>query len=511
MSISSIPDWYQTTTESFYDVEGTKQDTSELWENFLQSEAASSYVVFDPTTQKNVLKPEYIDDPTVKATYVSFLTSKLKGIYQSESLNQLSENEILHRQVVYTIFQILQTLIGTIAQTQMETAKTMEFSTQKQSNYADLLRKAFFYVGEGEIDRDFILKYASQYGYNSSLLDTSQPDPTAGSEYFSSEDWYYSKVTYNTNPTAAGYNTDPTSTFLGYGNLTLSDITQYCANASEAATQDSSLFTMNGISSTDRKYYIDGNGKQQHFDFYSKVSCSFNVHIVGDGTVQTSVTFSKSFDSEKTFAGAFAAIDSLSLTAAEKQTMKNNFASSALQILGLPSVSTPLASSTASVNASQSDFEAMKEGFESSFFSSYRSAYASGFVAHVNAAQQDAINEAIKKKESAGTIARMTDLFIKMQTPMLPWEVGSLSATVTNTSDQRAVAALSKYSKQRAARNQAMSASIRSIKSKMDIFQSKRDQLVQIVEASTTGRKMTAQLIESLLSQLNSIISAISK
>ncbi len=429
MSIPLIPDWFDTATNFFYGTPAGGPETTALWDDFLQSESAASYVTIDTVTKKKVLLPGKESDPTVQSLYLDFLRAQLSKVYQNESINLISPTEIEQRRLVFTIFDILQTMLKSAITTQLTVGSTMDFLTKKQKSYADLMARTFFYMGTGSIDTDY----------------------SVGGEYVSSADWYNTPVNYST---------DPQKYDLGYGNIKLSEIADWCATNVDntTATTDSPKTSFNpspGITpmfvTTTTQFYLDfykGNGE---VDGQTDATLTMNIYLkrLPDGTVEVKAALLHTSSDQK--------IGSRSL----QYPVTTDFVSN--------------------VTTTTGDATAIQKAVTDAYYAAYNQA------------------------KNAGIPFDSHHL-------MIPYQPGILAGTVSEYHDsdtQKTDAKLAQLTAKRGALNQSLSTYVEGLRSKMDLYGDKRDQVKQLLDSSIQMRKMTTQIITACISQMTNILSSI--
>lgn len=136
----TIPNDLSNITKVYYGVDPTTDAGQELWQEFVA------------TLPPN--EPIEEGDPDLQKQYLAFLSNKLSTTYLSEAANALSPSEIESRRIIYTIFDIILTLMGRISTTQINNSMALNFIARRRGEYGEMEKRAFTYIGTGTIYRD---------------------------------------------------------------------------------------------------------------------------------------------------------------------------------------------------------------------------------------------------------------------------------------------------------------------------------------------------------------------
>jgi hypothetical protein len=132
--------------------------------------------------------------------YMSFLNTQVSAISQSEAANALSPTEVTARHMMYTIMDILITLMKDAAAVQLGVGKAIQILAGRNLQYSKLASNAVFYFGSGEVTKEL---------WDTDIINDSS------SNLMSSTDRELTRTTPNT---------DPTQYSLGYGDIKLADV-----------------------------------------------------------------------------------------------------------------------------------------------------------------------------------------------------------------------------------------------------------------------------------------------
>jgi hypothetical protein len=417
MNIPLIPDWFATTTTAFAGSENSTPETNSLFNDFLQTEEAAPYVIFNPVLSQYALKPETINNQSLKSSYLNFLRSQLQKTYQAESLENLSPKENEQRKVVFTIFDILLTLLKASLTTQMTTGDVMDFFTQKEKSYADLMARVFFYIGTGSI--------SSHVSY--------------GSEYYSTEDWENTNITFST---------DPTKYDFGYGHITLDEVAKYCSYYPESTPV---VPTTGGT-----PVVINPNpGTSSLFSFSTSTIWTDSKHhyqLAGNIYLRKALVEGQSLE------------DAPVLVTFKLSPTNYNTDDPPISDITLSQI-----------------------------------------------VPQDQVKETIENfVYSASNQAKTAGIPLDTHPLMIPWNVGVLASSISsNASDTTMQQYLSKYVQKRGSLNTQLNTCIDTLKSKMNLYSEKRDQVKQVLDSARNARKMTGQIIDACISQMSNIIASV--
>lgn len=142
--------------------------------------------------------------------YLDYLSGRLETTHVAEATVALSMTEVTGRQLVYTLYDIILTLLNIIVTNQILESQSVQPLIRKKEEYVKLMRQLFFYRAKGELDKGLSQLFMSKTAFTGT-----DPDFQTSNKLLGTEDWMYTEVIFDN---------DPSKYVLGYAGLTLQDL-----------------------------------------------------------------------------------------------------------------------------------------------------------------------------------------------------------------------------------------------------------------------------------------------
>jgi hypothetical protein len=436
----TVPSAFADYTVAYYDGKNPYQDAQS---SVLTSEGQTLLSEFNAFLADVPSELKQTQDQ-INGLYLQFLADLTTDVRVSEAANALSPDEVTQRQVVFNVYDVLTTLLNSVTVSQIANTAVLNFLTQKQSTYADLIGNAITYIGSGTIytkddDRD---------------VSSSHPKSTADS----TQTQIHSSAT------------DATKFTLGYGNISVDDISRYLVDAvSTAAKEDPQAphqqsFT---LMSDEWDASVDGYDKERNQALLSVTENS-------DGSFSVSATFYYQGYDDDTW-------ESISTTT---QSATASTASEAISQLNTVFLSVyALAKNSHLVEISESDLsDDEQDGSE------IEKAY---YIAERNIKipwMTPTYDDDTTTYDTGGILVYDLD----DSTPSESW--ANTLNTLRATRDQL---------------NQTISSYVSGAEAQQQLLGDKADQQQQVIQGTTSSREMTNKILKSTIDQLSTILQSI--
>jgi len=516
----SIPEGFFTAiTQSYYGLNPQEQEAEELWGEFVASLPAGT--VIDP------------ESPDIQEQYLAFLAGKLSSTYRSEASSALSPAEIEARKIVWTVFDILLVLLQEVTALQILNSETLSFLTKYQKEYSDLMARAFFYVGSGSVDREV---WKNIYGV---------PEHEGGGRILESS------LDARMTPTVPS---DIASEFkLGYADITLQEVFEYLYDQYKDIGEGETVRFMLESSAWRDK---DPNRTDGPNDQTRRNECEILLTKNSDNEITISVRMNQRIASlaERTNSSRALAYDTLVERMQNKldilidqypvgsEVYEIDFPDSEeylTQIVpGLGDYQWLIDDVNAAKNASHLaaayyDFKRLANQYldmleQVEVWSStplsvtLTDATEEEIYEQMNTAFQTVYSEAKTAdivEISASDLSpweqnqsdKLQEAFISFRDLKIPWDWGILAGGIVQDATGAQTAKLSEQKELRGAINQKINTFIETIDSKMKLIEDRADQQREVIEAASSARKMTNEIIQTAIRQLQNILASIYK
>jgi len=463
-------DFITTVTPAYYGIEIANPEGEELLREF---KALLGIDENDPIPASTALYPDPFAPPsdpgrqrTIQEIYMSFLSSKLSNIHQAEAVNALSPTEIEARSIIGNIFDIIIQLLRHVTDLQILNSSALEFLAKHQEAYAELMSRIFFYVGSGVVEKN--------------LWDKIKKDPhyeLASLRLVSSLDAIQTPI----RPSSIA------SEFtLGYGKITLEDIFQYVyQNALRAYAEDPANGTANFILNS--YIWADEDGDEDLI--YRRNICYIAAEKVSDDEMNITIKFQNRYMPHDTV---------------EDHRDNNLDASNYITDIDDPSwiVSTQyIRSATLTTTDEKTVLNTMNEKFQSAYTAAKNNHFVEISTNYLSAYE-------LRK---AGDNEAYKEYFADKRDLKFQWDQGILAGSFEPDPNQDQGFMLNEMKDTRAQFNQRLNTLVETIKSKIDLIRDRSDQQREVVESASQSRKMTSEILQSILRQLQNILASIFK
>jgi len=532
----TIPEGFFTTaTQTYYGLDPLATEAEELWGEFVATLPAGT-----------VIEP---GDEAIQEQYVEFLSGKLEAIYRSEEKGALSPAEIEARKIIWTVFDILLTLLQKVTTLQIVNSDTLKFFTQYEKAYSDLMARAYFYIGSGTVDRT-VWKADKMYGI---------PNYEGGDEGLGRllESTLDARLTHTTPSEIA-------SEFkLGYGDITLQEVFEYLYaqyESEDTAVGETVRYVLESPAWKDK----DPNrpAEEGAKDQTRRNECEIELTKTAEGEIIINVNMKQRITTvaERTGATLAQAYEILVEKLEEKIEILNdryiadytinfpdveeyitqivpglgdyqwliddiNYAKSLetwdadfyafrrlanqyLDLLTQVEVWSHTETDTL-VDASKEEvLEEMNDLFQAAYLQAK-----TDHIVEIADPEDPTQSDYLSPWEQNITNDKLREAFIQFRDFKIPWDWGILAgglASGQNPTDPQAVK-LERSKTLRGELNQRMNTFIDTLDSKMQLIQDRTEQQREVVESAASARKMINEIIQTAIRQLQNILASIYK
>ena len=395
--------------------------------------------------------PPLADAEDYARLFITFLTSSLNQTYRSEQATALSPEAIEQYKVLWSVFDILADMLTTTSLSQIRGGQTIRFATAKRQAYVDMLTRTPIYKGTGIID----LNEADTWV----VPQTSKDESTLPS----STDFTHTKITENT---------DPTKFVLGYGGVTVNDISEWLYHQYTTAATDANppVLTHEGTFTL-----YSGDFGDESTPTRNRIT----LHIYEEnGAPKIEIKFQQDLARND-----------------DAQISEDNLIDSSQPGAKL---SDPTEVEYNTINWSQTGIDSITTPYEVGH--SITSTDKKTIVSTINSSFQELWTSA-------------KGIMIEdRRTPKIPWQSGVLATQFTpgqKPSDEEKSTLSSRNLPIRSQRNQRLSAYTSAISSRIEGIKNLSDQQQQLINASAEGQKAANNTIVSILQMMQQILASI--
>ncbi len=441
----SIPSQFQEFTINYYNGQDPYQNGQLTAAGGVLLSQFATMLASIPESQKQT--PDQLN-----ALYLQFLAQKTMDIRISEESNALSPEEISQRHLVYSVYDILLTLLNTVTTNEIATSAVLNFLSQKEKTYTDMMAKTTMYIGTGTIYTQGDSRKVSP-SYPASTADATQTQIHSSA-------------------------TDATQFTLGYMNISVDDISQYLTDQVFRQNQSTSSFDI----------YSDAwpISSPSLLDLEDRNHATMTITNNGNGTCTATATFTQEGHNMET--GGWDTLNSYNVSSGPIPISTTTFAqaqgamdSAFLTVYAWAKLNNMVEISTAQLTSDEQKGSDIEQAYD---------------IAKRNI------------KIPWGTSELTPDT---LKNPDVR-PVGILAYKLSpDTTDQTWLAALNNLQQARDQYNKTLNTYIGQAEAEQQLIGDKSSQQQQVVQAATSSREMTNKILKSAIQQMATIIQAIFK
>ena len=461
MTILNDPDtaqWYSSTTEQFL---GTDAGNSlpQILASFLATPAVQSL-------------PQSATTEDYQRLYIQYLSSSVNQTHLAEMVTGQSPEAIQQYKVLWSVFELLARMLDAMTISQIRNAIAVHFFVQKRSSAASAYEKAPIYVGKGVVNVDLINDLKDLF------------ENVGSNPILSSIDSVFTPINVDLS--------DPSKFTLGYGNISLQDVTDWLyAQASSSSTGESSFNLYSGDYVLERSI-LDG---KTVYTFAKQVLTLSVQNINGSPVVTANLV---------QYSDPWVKID-------QEDLVLNDDGSTSWKVIRNYNTdgsinweyekaagnvtTTPVMSVTLSPTNNESS---VKEALNGAFTQLWDKESAILMPTDSNTLSSFELE----------TPSVLWPYFLAARTPKIAWSRGILATSFNKKPSDPQRTALAKFVQDRGAANELISSELSSLSANMDVLKSMTNQQSQVQSASSSEEKMTVDAMRSVILVLQQILSA---